>query len=296
MRLSFAGSLRNDGSHLEEEGVNAAGATVPAPLHEHQVMVNTWRTVLDLEYQAAEDIAFRLKLPYELRDRSASVRALAPATDEQRADMQRGLDLHHRDEVLAGVRDLELTAAVAWRGAVRAGDRLEAAYGISLPTGSTERDPYQRDALGNLQPHEHVQFGTGTADPLLQLTWSAPLAGAWSAGLYGAARLPFYENRKDYRAPREITLAGSVGRPLGQHWHVRAIATTLWSGKAAWDGAPDPNTGWLAWYAGAGAEYRREAWSASLQLLLPVTQDTLGDGDESFDLGPVISATVLLPF
>lgn len=295
-RLSFAASLDNDGSHFAAEGVDASGATVPVPLFEHVVSMDAWRTVLDLEYLAAEDLAFRLKMPFELRDRSAAVRPVAPASAAEIASMQRALDRHHRDTTLEGIRDFDLTAATWWRGAIRERDRLELAWGVSLPFGRTEESPYRHDALGNLVAHEHVQFGTGTFDPLIQLTWAAPLGEDWSASLYGAARIPWYENGKDYRAPREITASAGLGRALTERWHARGALTALWSGKAEWDGAPDVNTGWIAWYAGGGCEYRRDGWTLSLQVLLPVAQDTLGDGSETFDLGPVITLATLLPF
>lgn len=295
VRLGVAASLNNDGSHLEREGVDASGATVPAPLHEHVVTMDSWRTVLDVEYLVTDDLAVRLKMPYEIRDRSASIREIAAASAAQRADMQRGLDLHHPDRSLEGVRDFEATAATWWRGAVLEGDRLELAYGTTLPFGETESDPYARDALGNLLPHEHVQFGTGTYDPLVQLTWSAPLGEGWMASLYGAARLPWYENSEDYRAPREITAAASAGRALGDHWHLRGNLTALWSGKAEWNGVPDVNTGWIAWYAGGGVEYRAGGWALSLTVLLPFAQDTFGAGGETFDLGPVVTLSTVLP-
>lgn len=296
VRLSFAASLDNDGSHLADEGVGPGGATVTVPQHEHVVSMDAWRTVLDLEYLAAADLAFRLKMPFELRDRSASVRTVDPATSAEVASMQRALDLHHPDTTLEGVRDFDLTAATWWRGAIGEGDRLELAYGVSLPFGATERDPNRRDPLGNLVVHEHVQFGTGTFDPLLQLTWVTPLGATWAMNLYGAARFPWYENSKDYRAPREITAAAGLGRALGDRWHVRGSVTTLWSGKAEWDGTPDVNTGWIVWYAGGGFEYRAEGWSLALQVLLPFAQDTLGGGSETFDLGPAVTLTTLLPF
>lgn len=296
VRLSFAASLDNDGSHFEDEGVDGSGATVPTALHEHVVKMTAWRTVLDLEYLAASDLAFRLKMPFEFRDRSASVNAVGTASAADRANAQRGLDLHHPDATLSGVRDFELTAATWWRNAVTEDDRFEFAYGISLPFGETEPDPYARDGLGNLVAHEHVQFGTGTFDPLIQVTWATRFREDWAAGFYAAARYPFYENHHDYRAPREVTLSGSLGRAMSERWHLRGVVTTLWSSKAEWDGAPDVNTGWLAWYLGGGAEYRAESWSASFQVLLPVSQDTLGAGSETFDLGPVLTFAVLLPF
>ena len=289
LRLSAAASLGNDGGHFESEGVNGAGATVPVPRHRHEVEVNTFRTVLDLEYAAAGNLAFRLKLPYEERDRSARIGLVDPATAAERAAMQRGLDFHHPDATLSGVRDLELTAARAWRGALAADDCLELAAGLSLPTGQTESNPYARDANGNLLPHEHMQFGSGTVDPLLQLTWARALNEDWSASVFAAARAPLYENSHDFRAPREVTLSGGLGRAQGARWHLRGTLTALYSSQAEWAGVADVNTGWVTTYAGLGAEWRGENLSCSLLLQLPIAQNTLGEGDETYDLGPVIS-------
>lgn len=295
LHLSTAVAWGSDGSHLEDRGVDAAGNSVPAPLHEHAVTMNVLRTVLDLERRLAPDLALRLRLPFEARDRRAAVRPLAPATEEERANMQRGLDLHHPDETLTGLRDAELLAAVSWSDALRPSDLFEAAYGLSLPSGATEPNPYRTDGAGNVIPHEHVQFGSGSFDPLLRLTWTTPLAPAWSHTLHAAARWPLYENRHDFRAPREISLYADAARELEHGWRLRAIALAQWSGKAEWNGSKDPNTGWLAAYAGVGAERRGAEWSLAAQLLLPLAQDVLGDGGETFDLGPVVTLTLLLP-
>jgi len=289
LRLSAAASLNNDGSHLETEGVDGSGAAVPVPLHRHEVDVNTYRTVLDLEWRASDRMAWRIKLPYEVRERRARIGLVDPATPAEEAAMQRNLDLHHPDATLSGVRDLELTAARSWRGAFAAEDRFELAAGLSLPTGRTEPDPYARDEDGNLLPHEHLQFGTGTVDPLLQLTWARALDDAWSASVFAAARLPFYENHHDYRAARELTLSGGLGRALGERWHLRGTLTALYSSQAEWSGVPDVNTGWIATYAGLGAEWRGDDLSFSCLVQVPVAQHVRGEGDETYDLGPVIS-------
>ncbi len=295
MRLSAAAALNNDGSHPEEEGIDAGGATVPVPLHGHQVEIETWRAVADLEYLAAEDLAFRLKMPFEVRKRTARIRLDAPATAAERAAMQRNLDYHHRDATLEGARDFELTAATWWRGVFAEADRLEFSSGLTLPIGETESNPYARDASGNVVPHEHVQFGTGTFDPIVQVTWARRFGERWAGNLYGAARLPFYENRHDFRAPCEFTLASGASRAIGEHWHARATLTTIYSGFAEWDDTRDPNSGWLVHYAGLGAEWRGETITASLLVQFPFGQQILGPGDETFDLGPVISLSLLLP-
>jgi hypothetical protein len=295
VRASATAALGNDGSHPEEEGVDAGGATVPAPLHEHVVEINNWRTVVDLEYRATDDLAFRLKMPFEVRERSARVRLVEPATAAEQAAMQRNLDYHHRDATLEGARDFEITAATWWHGVFSDSDYLEFSSGCTLPVGETESNPYARDAFGNVIPHEHVQFGTGTLDPIVQVTWSRRFGEQWAGNLYGAARLPLYENRHDFRAPREFTLAGGVSRALGEHWHLRGTLTTLYSGFAEWNETRDPNSGWFVHYAGFGAEWRGESLTAALLVQFPFGQQVLGAGDETFDLGQVISLSLLLP-
>ena len=151
-----------------------------------------------------------------------------------------------------------------------------------------------RDALGNLLPHEHQQFGTGTVDPLLQIGWLTPLSERWRGDLYAAAHLPLYENGNGYRAPREFTVAGGITQSLNAHWHLCGSLLGTYSGYAEWDEARYINSGWYVGDAGLAAEYRTEAATWSLSIQAPFGQQTLGEGDETFELGWVMSLGVAI--
>ena len=70
-------------------------------------------------------------------------------------------DIHHRNETLLGPGDPWLMAVTgrrmgAWSAAVRGG--------VTIPLGRTEENPFELGRRG--LPHQHIQFGTGTWDPL----------------------------------------------------------------------------------------------------------------------------------
>ena len=89
------------------------------------------------------------------------------------------------------------------QGVFREGDSLSLSLGTTLPTGKTEEDPFELGDSG--LKHLHIQFGTGTFDPLLELNYSMPVAGKLGLGAYALGRFPAYENSKTYQGPMEIT-------------------------------------------------------------------------------------------
>ena len=125
----------------------------------------------DLNRGAAHGHAVRLQ-----RDHRAAELQLAARLIQ--ADIQyRWLDgvpftppfpkLHHRNETLFGLLApwLSVTARVA-------SGRYEVAFrlGITLPLGKTEENPFTRGELG--LPYQHLQFGTGTVNPVLGVSWT----------------------------------------------------------------------------------------------------------------------------
>ena len=105
-------------------------------------------------------------------------------------------DIHHRTETLSGISDpsltLELSPHAEWLLGI----------GTSLPFGHIEPDPVALGAAG--KKHEHIQFGSGTFQPLL----SAQFASAHFVAR-GEAKLSLYENREGFRAP--MTFVWSLG-------------------------------------------------------------------------------------
>jgi hypothetical protein len=139
-------------------------------------------------------------------------------------------ETHHRDETVAGIGDpwLMLHAArprATWTTAAR--------IGVALPLGRTVPNPF---ALGREGlPHQHVQFGTGTWDPVLGLSAGRPL-GPFALTLSALARLALYENVHGYRAGHHYLVSALVERPLPHRWRMGAALDLTHEEPERWDG------------------------------------------------------------
>jgi len=124
--------------------------------------------------------------------------------------------LHHRNETLTRPADPQVALHFGrnletWTFAGRAG--------VSIPIGRTEPNPF---ALGDQGLwHQHIQFGTGTWDPLLGVS-AARSFGAFDTELNGYARLILYENDHGYQAGNRY-----LGSLLASHGFART-----WKGSA----------------------------------------------------------------
>jgi hypothetical protein len=146
-------------------------------------------------------------------------------------------DLHHRNETLAGGAD----PWVMLHGARRAGTfTLSARGGVTLPLAHTVPNPFAlgREGLA----HQHVQFGTGTWDPVLGLAAGRGF-GSWALSLSSLARLAFHENEHGYRAGNRFLVGLHGERPLGGRW--RGSAGLEWAREEPerWDGVLEEEEG-----------------------------------------------------
>ena len=136
------------------------------------------------------------------------------------------------------------TATRPWRASVIRGCSVAGARGwatsllvvragLSLPLGRTEANPF---ALGDMGiRHEHIQFGTGTFDPVAGFQVTRRIASVQLAG-YGQGQSSLYSNRHGFRGPNRFfagimgahrlfgTLTGGLGVDL------------LYEGAERWDG------------------------------------------------------------
>jgi hypothetical protein len=139
-------------------------------------------------------------------------------------------DIHHRNETLVGPGDPWLLVHAAravggWTVAARAG--------ASLPIGRTEANPFAlgREGLA----HQHLQFGTGTVDPIVGFgvgrRW-----GAQSLALSTLGRLPVATNGHGYRAGSRYSAVLESTRRLAQRWHAGAGLQLAREGAETWDG------------------------------------------------------------
>lgn len=277
-----------EGGHFARQGNSSAGALVNVPLYRHEVSLDYTRVELELQYTLPRSWDLLLRVPWERKDQSASVALVDPATPEQHAAMLRNMNIHHRSESYDGLGDLMLLGRRRWNGLRRDGDALALSFGLTVPTGRTEENPYALGAEGI--PHLHIQFGSGTVDPLLEAMYLTRLTGGISTGAYVAARYPLYENNRTFQAPPEVSGGASLSYGLTNRVTVRAEAGTYYQGYGRWDGLRDENTGLVATSAGAGASYRTNAGTLNADLRIPLSQRTLSEGD-AFEQGPTVIFT-----
>ena len=141
-----------------------------------------------------------------------------------------GGDIHHRNETLVGPGDPWLTAVVGRRvGGLSTAFRA----GVTIPLGRTEENPF---ALGRQGlPHQHIQFGTGTWDPIL---------GAGAGRRFGEvlvsanllARVPLSENEHGYRAGRRIQATLGADRRIAGPWRLLGGFDYGHETAETWDG------------------------------------------------------------
>jgi len=278
-----------EGGHFSRRGNDATGTGVSVPLYRHEVSLDYARLELGLQYTLAPGWDVIGRAPWEIKDQRAGVRVLDAATPGEGASMQRNIDLHHRSATLRGVGDLMLLGRRRWPSAWRHGDVFSISAGATMPTGRTVENPYR---LGNQGvQHLHIQFGTGTIDPLLEASYRAPIAGRFSAGAYLAGRFPFYANDRAFRAPPDATLGAHVAHRTTEQLQLRLEGALFAQGYGYWDGLRDENTGLLATSVTGGATYQLRELFVSADVRYPVSQKTITEGD-AFQQGPTFVLSV----
>ena len=267
-----------EGGHLETNGLNTNGQVIPVPLHRHEITLDYLQMELEFEYAWADRWSLLMRIPYEIKDQKAKINFLEAATLEERQAITRNQDIHHRNKQYQGLTDFTLLARNYRQGLLRKGDSLEVSAGTTLPVGKTEADPYELGDRG--LKHLHIQFGTGTFDPLLEVNYRMPLSQGFSIGAFGLGRFPFYENQKTYRGPVE----GTTGIILGYRWKpwvsFHAATRAHYKNFAYWKGKRDINSG-LVTAAGlfGGIIKVGKKTRLGMDLWVPFFQNTLTEGD-----------------
>jgi hypothetical protein len=146
-------------------------------------------------------------------------------------------DLHHRDETIAGSGDPWLILHAARTGAVWT---AAARVGVSIPLGRTEPDPFDLGRRG--LPHQHLQLGTGTWDPVLGLAAGRRL-GSFSLTAITLARLGLEENDRGYRPGHRFQAGLSAERPLAGVWRVSSGVEVAREEPERWHGVVEEEEG-----------------------------------------------------
>ena len=255
-------------SHLAEcpdLGPECRSGTPPTPYNHHvdQLMSDV---SLDVSYGIAPWLAAELRLVLRIVD----VDPTYSEVDGTPKSVPN--DIHHHDETLVGPGDPWLVLRAAG-----AHDKLVtgARFGVSLPIGRTEADPYALGAEGRW--HEHLQFGTGTFVPIVGAGVSyafEPVELSLSAlGLFSV-----YENDEGYRAPSRFFLSTRATFPLGEGVYKPYVSADLtheteelWGGMEGMEGSTVRTEVLL----GAGiAVLFADPWTAELGVRARVAQLT----------------------
>ena len=178
--------------------------------------------------------------------------------------------------------------------------------GTTIPFGKTEEDPWKLGDAGF--EHLHIQFGTGTFNPVADLHYSLPLYKGLGVNASVRGKFPFYENSKTYRGSRELTYTAGLSYRFSDWLSLQAGYLGFYQAYAYWAGEQDINTGLRFSMASVGASIATPYnVPLSLMLMLPLSQETLYDDTSSllggayeesdaFEFGPLVSLTVLYAF
>ncbi len=280
-----------DGGHLETRGLSPTGDVIQVPLHRHRVSLDVVRFQLDVVYRLTADWDIALSLPYDIKDQDAFVDELAPVTLGEREAILRNQDIHHRDEVYRGFADAHLLVSHRLPNLLRAPDLLMVSIGTSTPIGATEADPFKLGDAGI--KHLHLQFGTGTFDPLAALHYETMLSDGLSLNASIHGQFPVYENGKTYRGSVEITETVGLRYQLADWLALHANHLGLFQSYAHWDGMRDINSGLIfnAVQFGVSPDPRFGV-PIRLNATLPIQSRVLFDKGDAFEVGPLLSMTV----
>lgn len=160
-------------------------------------------------------------------------------------------NIHHRNETLFGLGDGRVE--FQYYQAVGDGWVAGAGFGVTVPLGSTEEDPYALSKEGS--SHQHIQMGSGTVDPVFRASaiWSGH---QWGAVFTAGGRLPLIHNSKGYRPSASIQGSAGPTYRVNSKLMITSNLTVTRESQAEWAGEPDPMSGRTAITAGAGIIYR----------------------------------------
>ncbi len=197
----------------------------------HFVTMDWTRFEAVVKVPLSERTEMELQIPYDIKDMTAEYEL----PDGTPYDNPVG-NLHHRTEKLEGFSDFKLY----WNFFL---EDWRFSAGVNLPVGRIEDDPFALGALG--LEHEHIQFGTGTVDPLARVTHLVHVAEGLDLSFSTSAQVPLVENRKGYRGAPLVDFSGGVRVSIADWLGISASYSVLYQGRAYWDGDPDPNTGYV---------------------------------------------------
>lgn len=253
-------------SYCPEIGPICAERDEPPQLHDQRFSLGELRA--RVEYGLTDAWGLELQLPLRLNATTVQFRRLdgTPVSLDY-------VNIHHRDETLFGLADPWVRARYAFSAGKVA---LVARAGFTVPLGGTVENPFALGEAG--EEHQHVQFGTGTVQPLLALEAERRWDSGWSARAWGQAQLALLENSHGYRSGHRFALGVSGEAPVVGALRLSAGADVAHEQPERWDGRvqQDGNLGRTDVLVGGGLAYPLGRVNLNLTLRVPVYQDIIG--------------------
>ena len=296
------------GGHLETKGISPDGEVIEAPLHRHHVKLNFFRIDVGLKYHLNSKWVLETNLPYETKNQEATIEEIPghSVTPADRDAILRSRDNHHRNQIYIGPADTDVFLGYHTQGLLLENDLLMGRIGTTIPFGKTEEDPWKLGDAG--LEHLHIQFGTGTFNPIADLYYGLPLYKGLRANASIRGKFPFYENSKTYRGSREITYTAGLSYRVNDWLTFQTGYLGFYQSYAYWAGKRDINTGLRFSMASfAVSVVTLDDLPLSLSVMLPLQQETLYDDSaalldgvygesDAFEFGPLVSLTLVHPF
>ncbi len=279
------------GGHEHNKGLNKEGNSITTPLHEHHVNLDFIRTEISLEYTFANNWTTWLRIPYDIKMQKASIHFIESATDEEKEAIFRNRDIHHRTENYKGLSDFRLLIAHRITSILTEKDKIDLAFGTSLPIGTTEENPLT--AGENEEKHLHIQFGTGTFNPLLELHYAVSILPKLSLALFSINKLSFYTNKLNYQGSSETTSGISAGYRMNSWVSPRITFANFSQTQAKWNGANDPNSGLISYNITANLSFRlNNGISITPGCRYPLYQQTMDGNGDAFEYGSTYTLNI----
>ena len=236
-----------------------------------------------------------VRVPYMIKDQTASVLFPNPMTLAEREAALRNNFIHHRTDTYEGFADAELSVGWRKKDVFGEGSIIRLSLGVTLPFGDIEADPW---ALGDAgMKHTHIQMGNGTFDPIIDLYAGIPLSDKWGFGLYGKLRLPLYENSEGYRGSIEGSLIPRITYLPTKKLSLSAGLSANWYGYSYWNGDRDEDSGQFTLNATLSAGMKlTDTITASAGVLLPLYTESWSTSGDAYDPAPVLTFSLARQF
>lgn len=290
-----------EGGHVEYNGLSEVGS-IPEPVveHRHEVRLNVVRFEIGFKYQINRQFQVNAMLPYDIKDQDADVGGIDKIDDPVMRDkILLYQSIHHRDETYRGFSDMDLLFGYHRHGIFFNNDMLTTKIGTTVPLGKIEDNPWTLGDMG--MEHLHIQFGTGTFNPIADLRYSFPILGGLRADTSVGGKYPFYENKKEFLGSKEITYSAGLNYRVADWLSIQTSYYGLYQTYAYWSGEKDINTGLRFSLASMGVSIATPYnVPLTVTLMLPIQQETLYDdsaqGNDSFRMGTLVSVRALYAF